>query len=94
MNGDGILTWAAGDRVCRLHEAGKTKDHFIQSCKEGKPTCADFGYASAITEFLLLGHLAIRAGVGAKVEWDSANLRCPNLPELNRWVKRECRAGW
>ncbi|MGA2662258.1 MAG: Gfo/Idh/MocA family oxidoreductase [Verrucomicrobiota bacterium] len=73
---------------------GSHFDHFIQSCKEGKPTCADFGYASAITEFLLLGHLAIRAGVGAKVEWDSANLRCPNLPGLNRWVKRECRAGW
>ena len=73
---------------------GSHFDHFIQSCKEGKPTCADFGYASAMTEFLLLGHLAIRAGVGAKVEWDSANLRCRNLPGLNRWVKRECRAGW
>jgi predicted dehydrogenase len=68
--------------------------HFIQSCKEGKPTCADFGYAAAITEFLLLGHLAIRAGVGAAVEWDSANLRCPNFPELDHWVKREPRRAW
>jgi predicted dehydrogenase len=68
--------------------------HFIQSCKEGKQTCADFGYAAGITEFLLLGQLAIKAGVGAKVEWDSANLRCPNLPELDRWVKREPRSGW
>jgi hypothetical protein len=68
--------------------------HFIESCKAGKPTCADFSYAAAITEFLLLGHLAIRAGVESKVEWDSASLRCPNLPELNRWVKRDCRPGW
>jgi len=79
-------------RISRIK--GSHFDHFIQSCKQGKPTCADFGYASAITEFLLLGHLAIKAGVDAKVEWDSANLRCPNLPELNRWVKRECREGW
>jgi hypothetical protein len=68
--------------------------HFIQSCKEDKPTCADFSYASAITEFLLLGHLAIKAGVGNKVEWDSAKMRCTNIPEVNRWVRRECRKGW
>ena len=41
-----------------------------------------------------LGHLAIKAGVGATVEWDSTNLRCTNLPEINRWVQRECRKGW
>jgi hypothetical protein len=68
--------------------------HFIQCCKEGKPTCADFAYAAAITEFLLLGHLAIKAGVDATVEWDSANLRCTNIPEINRWVQREYRKGW
>lgn len=68
--------------------------HFIQCCKEGRPTCADFEYAAAITEFLLLGHLAIKAGVGKKVEWDAANRRCANLPELNRWLKREVRQGW
>jgi hypothetical protein len=79
-------------RIPRIN--GSHFDHFLQCCKEGKPTCADFAYAAAITEFLLLGHLAIKAGIGARVEWDSANLRCANLPELNRWVKRECRAGW
>jgi len=73
---------------------GSHFDHFLQSCKEGKPTCADFGYASAMTEFLLLGHLAIKAGVGAKVEWDSANLRCPNRPELDPWIRRASRPGW
>jgi predicted dehydrogenase len=68
--------------------------HFLQCCKEGKPTCADFGYAAAITEFLLLGHLAIKAGAGAKVQWDGANMRCTNLPELNRFLHPECREGW
>ncbi|MGO8752331.1 MAG: Gfo/Idh/MocA family oxidoreductase [Thermoguttaceae bacterium] len=68
--------------------------HFIQCCKEGKRTAADFTYGASITEFLLLGHLAIRAGVGRKVLWDGANMRCTNLPDLNRWVRHPCRKGW
>jgi predicted dehydrogenase len=68
--------------------------HFLDSCRQKKPTCADFSYAAAMTEFLLLGHLAIKAGAGEKVEWDSANLRCNNRPQLQRWVKQECRPGW
>ncbi len=36
----------------------------------------------------------MRAGVGRKVEWDGANMRCTNLPELNQYVKREYRKGW
>jgi predicted dehydrogenase len=68
--------------------------HFLECCKAGKPTCADFTYAAGITEFLLLGHLAIKAGTGSKVEWDSAGMKCRNLPDLNRCVKREARPGW
>ena len=68
--------------------------HFIQCCKDGKATAVDFQYAAAITEFLLLGHLAMKAGVGVKVEWDGSTMRSPNHPDLNRWVKREPRKGW
>jgi len=68
--------------------------HFIESCKAGKPTCADFDYAAGITEFLLLGHLANRAGAGAKVEWDGIKMKCTNRPELDRWLRREPRKGW
>jgi hypothetical protein len=67
--------------------------HFVHCCKEGKRTAADFEYGAAITEFLLLGHLAIRAGVGNKVLWDGPNMRCTNLPDLNRWVRHPCRKG-
>jgi predicted dehydrogenase len=80
------------ERIPRIK--GSHFGHFIQCCKDGKPTCADFGYAAALTEFLLLGHLAIKAGAGAKVEWDGAKMRCSNLPEINRWVERQYRPGW
>jgi predicted dehydrogenase len=73
---------------------GSHFSHFMQCCKEARPTCADFGYASEITDFLLLGHLAIKAGAGARIEWDQAKMRCTNLPEINRWVQRKPRKGW
>jgi hypothetical protein len=68
--------------------------HFLECCKAGQPTCADFAYGAAITEFLLLGHLALKAGVGVKVEWDGPAMRSPNHPELDRFLRRECRKGW
>jgi hypothetical protein len=68
--------------------------HFFECCKTGKPTCADFEYAAAITEFLLLGHLAIRAGPGAIVQWNGPEMSCTNLPGLNRYLGRTCRKGW
>ena len=46
------------------------------------------------TEHVLLGNLAIKAGVGNKVEWDGANLQVTNLKELNEFVGREYRPGW
>ncbi len=73
---------------------GSHFDHFLRCCKSGQPTCADFQYAAAITEFLLVGHLAIKAGVGRPVHWDPAARQCTNLPELNRWLRCPCREGW
>lgn len=68
--------------------------HSVECCKGGRQTCADFKDAAAITEFLLLGHLAIRAGVGSKIEWDGFQVRCTNRPELNRHLHRRYRKGW
>lgn len=73
---------------------GSHFSHFLECCKAGQPTCADFEYGAAITEFLLLGQLALHAGVGVKVEWDGPAMRSPNHPELDRWLRQECRKGW
>ena len=73
---------------------GSHLSHFFECCKAGKPTCADFDYAAAITEFLLLGHLAIAAGPGTRVEWSSEKGRCTNVAGLNRLPGRRYRKGW
>jgi predicted dehydrogenase len=72
-------------------------DHFgewVTACKGGRTPFSNFDHAGPLTEMVLLGNLAIRAGVGKKVEWDGPNMKSTNLPELNRFVQREYRKGW
>jgi hypothetical protein len=42
---------------------------------------------------VLLGVLALRAP-GRRLEWDSANLKVKNAPELNPYVHIDYRRGW
>ena len=68
---------------------------FLRACKEGGvPPCSHFDYGGPLTEIVLLGCLAERAGVGKHVEWDAEKAEVTNLPELNRFVRREFRKGW
>jgi predicted dehydrogenase len=72
-------------------------DHFgewVAACKGGSKATADFDHGGPLTEMVLLGNLAIRAGLGKKVVWDGPNLRSANLPELNRFITRQYRPGW
>jgi predicted dehydrogenase len=68
---------------------------FLRVCKEGgPPPSSHFDYGGPLTEMVLLGCLAERAGVGKHVEWDAEKAEVVNLPELNRLVRREYRKGW
>jgi len=71
-------------------------DHFTEwlaACRGGQ-TFSNFDHAGPLTEMVLLGNLAIHAGVGKRVEWDGPNMKCTNAPELNQYVRREYRSGW
>ncbi|HEY3854320.1 MAG TPA: Gfo/Idh/MocA family oxidoreductase [Verrucomicrobiae bacterium] len=69
--------------------------NFIETCRAGRTdTATPFEYGARLTEFTLLGNLAQHAGPNNLVEWDSANMKVTNIPELNKWLKREDRQGW
>lgn len=54
---------------------------------------SNFDYACPLTEFVLLGNLAIRAQ--QSVQWDKTNMSVSNLPEANRFIRRAAyREGW
>jgi hypothetical protein len=74
---------------------GTHQTDFLRACKEGgPPPSSHFDYAGPLTEMVLLGCLAIKAGAGKTVTWDSANMKCPKMPELSKLIRREFRPGW
>lgn len=67
-------------------------EEWIHACKTGAPTTCDFAYAGPLTEANHLGNVAYRAG--QKLEWDAKNLRIPNAPGAERFLRRDYREGW
>ncbi len=73
-------------------------DHFrewVTAAKGGRPAFSNFvDHAGPLTEFVLLGNLAVRAGVGKKVQWNGPAMKCTNMADLNCLVRHEYRKGW
>ncbi len=68
---------------------------FLDAVRAGKTeTAVPFDYGTRLTEFAILGNLAMKAGKGRKVMWDGPGMRVTNLQELNAWVQRPVRDGW
>ena len=65
---------------------------WIEACKGGKPSLANFAYAGWTTEANHLGNVAYR--VGKKLQWDADAMKATNAPEAEPFIKREYRKGW
>jgi predicted dehydrogenase len=68
------------------------KLEWIEAIKGGLPALSNFNYAGMLTETILLGNVAMRAG--KLLEWDGPNMRFTNAPEANAFLKIEPRKGW
>jgi predicted dehydrogenase len=67
---------------------------FIEACRGGDPASSNFEVSGPLTEIVLVGNLAILAGRNVRLEWDGPNMKVTNLPEVNKYVRREYREGW
>jgi predicted dehydrogenase len=65
---------------------------WIQACKTGSPTLCNFDYSGALTEVVLLGNVAYRAG--QRIEWDAAAMSATDCPAAAQYLRREYRPGW
>lgn len=65
---------------------------WVRACKTDHKTSCNFEYSGWLTEANHLGNVAFR--LGKKLEWNAAELRCPNAPEADRLIRREYRPGW
>ncbi len=73
----------------------KSKGHhrdWLDACKGGQPARSNFGYGAKLTEFVLLGDVAVRAK--KKIEWDGPGMTLKNCPDAQAFVKEEYRKGW
>ena len=88
-----------------LHDAvGKPKEllprikdeahemNWVDAAKGTTPASCPFEYAAHLTEVMLLGIVALRAG--KKIEYDAAAMRVVNAPDANQYLAREPRTGW
>ena len=55
------------------------------------PMC-EFGFGARITEWALLGNIAVRAG--QPLAWDASAGRITNHSKANDWLNEPARAGW
>jgi hypothetical protein len=67
---------------------------WFRMMREGVPAYSNFEIAAYLTEIILLGCIALRVGEGVKMDWDGPNMRSTNLPQAERFVRRNNRAGW
>ena len=76
-------------RIMVSHE-----QNWIQASKGEAQSSSPFSQASPLTETMLLGMAALRAGQGRKMIYDSESMTFTNAPDANQYLTRVYRKGW
>jgi predicted dehydrogenase len=75
-----------------LERRSGTWGEWYEACAGGQPAGCDFTWAGLLTEFVLLGNIAIRTG--KFLEWDGDAGRFTNHEEANQQLHETYRDGW
>jgi len=75
------------ERITVSHEM-----NWANACKGIGTATTPFEYAAKLTEVMLLGVVALKAG--EKIHYDGANMQVTNSKKANDFLKREYRRGW
>jgi predicted dehydrogenase len=65
---------------------------FIEACKGGPPATCDFRYSGPLSETVILGNVAYRAGGG--FQWHAAELEARGNSHAAALIRPQFRAGW
>jgi hypothetical protein len=65
---------------------------WLQGCKGGTAPCSNFGYGARLTEFVLLGALALRTG--KTIKWDAEAMKATNVADAQPILEGSYRKGW
>ena len=96
------LQQAGAARRCKILKPPATKKtvpdspgfhrEWISACKGGKPATCHFGYSGPLTETVLLGNAAYRAGGG--FGWNAKTLEATGNANAKQFLRSHFRKGW
>jgi hypothetical protein len=66
--------------------------NWVDAAKGKAEASCPFDYAACLTEVMLLGIVALRAG--KKISYDAPNMRISNVLQANDYLRRDYRPGW
>jgi len=66
--------------------------NWLRAIRGEEAISCPFSYAADLTEMMLLGVVALRAG--HPIAYDEANMTISNAPDADRYLRRAYRAGW
>jgi len=69
-----------------------TWGEWLTACKGGEKAGCHFDWAGPLTEFVLLGNIALRTG--KQIEYDAEAMRIPNAPEADALLRQPYHNGW
>lgn len=65
---------------------------WLDACRGRGQSLSNFGYATSLTEALLIGNLALRTGHA--IEWDAERMRATGAPRADSFIRPTFRTGW
>lgn len=86
----------AADAVAQTYPRieGSHQMNWAHACKGTAEATSPFSYAAKLTEVMLLGIVALRAGQGRKIRYDGPGMRVTNVEDANQYLTRPYREGW
>ncbi|MFZ4261517.1 Gfo/Idh/MocA family protein [Sphingobacterium sp. HJSM2_6] len=67
--------------------------HYVDGCLGKAKPESHFAQSGPMTEAILLGTVALRVP-DTLLEWDAVNMKIPNNPAAEKYLKRKYRKGW
>jgi hypothetical protein len=69
-----------------------TWGEWMEACRGGQPAGCNFNWAGPLTEFVLVGNIALRTG--RHLAYDGEAARITNDPEADALLRQPCHNGW
>jgi hypothetical protein len=96
MLGSAIFPAAQADKFRdvpkTLQRRAGTWGEWFEACQGGQQAGCHFEWAGLLTEFTLLGNIAIRTG--KRLDWDAQAMKFTNDEDANRYVAEPYHNGW